>query len=475
MTRLFKVYISLSIIFVLNGCGKSFLDLAPISNANQSNFYQTIEDFELAVNAAYATLYTFYGPTSAVSYFAEQLSDNATLYNVAGIQSDRWAFKDYNLKPSNTEVYRFWQECYKALYNVNIVLDKIGSAELNETYKTEVIAQMRFLRGLYYFNMVQMWGDIPLVSRPISVEESYATLRSPESEVYAFVVEDLAYAAANLPEPTAVTLAGKASKYAALTLLGKVYLALNQKDKAAESLLQVYGKFSLMPRYEALWGANVKNTAESIFEIQYQGGSPNLPFSRYWREYAPTENFVLTLYGGGMNQVTDDLYGEFEEGDPRREQTVSLGYTNKEGTFIPIKFQNKWVDKEAPAPSGEELSNNNFMVLRYADVLLMLSEATNDPRYLNEVRARVNLPLYGSDAYPSSQYNSLALAIEHERRVELALEFHRFFDLKRTDRAVAVVSKTKPIKNENQTVLPIPQIVIQQNPAITQNPAYQGL
>src|SRR5690606_33631540 len=241
MTRLFKVYISLSIIFVLNGCGKSFLDLAPISNANQSNFYQTIEDFELAVNAAYATLYTFYGPTSAVSYFAEQLSDNATLYNVAGIQSDRWAFKDYNLKPSNTEVYRFWQECYKALYNVNIVLDKIGSAELNETYKTEVIAQMRFLRGLYYFNMVQMWGDIPLVSRPISVEESYATLRSPESEVYAVVVEDLTYAAANLPEPAAITLAGKASKYAALTLLGKVYLALNQKDKAAESLLQVYG------------------------------------------------------------------------------------------------------------------------------------------------------------------------------------------------------------------------------------------
>ncbi|MEH6306894.1 RagB/SusD family nutrient uptake outer membrane protein [Olivibacter sp. CPCC 100613] len=474
MKRLFHLYILLPFLFLLSGCGKSFLDLAPISNANQSNFYQTIEDFDLAVNSAYATLYTCYGPTSAISYFAEQLSDNATLYNVAGIQSDRWAFKDYNLKPSNTEIYRFWQESYKALFNINIVLDKISTAALNEEYKTQVMAQMRFIRALYYFNMVQMWGDIPLVTKPISVEESYATLRSPQAEVYAFVLEDLEYAAANLPEPAAITAVGKASKYAALTLLGKVFLTLNQKDKAAANLLQVYGKYSLMPRYEALWGANVKNTAESIFEIQYQGGSPNLPFSRYWREFAPTENFVLTLYGGGMNQVTDDLYAEFEEGDPRREQTVSLGYTNKEGTFIPIKFQNKWVDKEAPAPSGEELSNNNFMVLRYADVLLMLTEATDDPRYLNEVRARVNLPSYGSDGYPAD-YNSLALAIEHERRVEFALEFHRFFDLKRTNRAVTVVSKTKPIKNENQTVFPIPQIVIQQNPAITQNPAYQGL
>ncbi|HWV74569.1 MAG TPA: RagB/SusD family nutrient uptake outer membrane protein [Pseudosphingobacterium sp.] len=471
----FQYIILLPLLVLVGACGKSFLDLAPISNSNESNFYKTVEDFDLAVNAAYASLYTFYGPTSGVSYFSEQMSDNGTLYNVAGIQSDRWAFKDYNLKPSNTEIYRFWQECYKAVFNVNIVLDRITTAELNEDYKTSVVAQMRFLRALYYFNMVQMWGDLPLVTKPLAAEESYSVLRSPETEVYQLVEEDLQFAAANLPLPTEVPAPGKASKYAALTLLGKVYLATNKKAEAAAALLQVYGKYRLVVPYASLWGANVKNTVESIFEIQFQGGSPTLPFSRYWREYAPTENFVLTLYGGGMNQVTDDLYEAFEDGDVRREQTVSLGYTNKEGTFIPIKFQNKWVDKEAPAPGGEELSNNNFMVLRYADVLLMLSEATDDPRYLNEVRARVNLPLYGSNNYPINQYGNLALAVEHERRVELALEFHRFFDLKRTKRAVEVVGQTKPIRNENQTVFPIPQIVIQQNPAITQNIAYQGL
>src|SRR5690606_41994866 len=104
MTRLFKVYISLSIIFVLNGCGKSFLDLAPISNASQSNFYQAIEDFELSVNAAYATLYTFYVLKSSFAYFTEQLSDNATLYNVSFIHSYRWSFKYYIVQCSNVLV-----------------------------------------------------------------------------------------------------------------------------------------------------------------------------------------------------------------------------------------------------------------------------------------------------------------------------------------------------------------------------------
>lgn len=261
---------------------------------------------------------------------------------------------------------------------------------------------------------------------------------------------------------------------AAQALLGKVYLTLDRKTEAAQVLSEVYGKYRLVPQYAQLWGATIKNTSESVFEIQYKGGAGN-PYSNYWTEFAPTDNFVLTLFGGGMNQVTDDLYNEYEEGDVRRNLSISTGYTNKNGTFIPIKFQNKWVDKTAPAPSGRELSNNNFVVLRYADVLLMLSEATSDSKYLNEVRSRVGLPAFGSPGYPTAKYPTLALALEHERRVELALEFHRLFDLKRTNRALDVVKRTKPIKNEGQLVLPIPQNVIQQNPKITQNSAYAGL
>ncbi len=455
------------------GCKESFLDLAPLSNSNASNFYKTQEDFDLAVNNAYSTLYTIYAPESAVSYCAEQMSDNATLYNVAGIQADRWAFKDYIVKPANTEVYRFWQNYYNALYSINIILEKIEGADLAEAYKQQVSAEMKFLRGLYYFNMVRMWGEVPLVTRPVTADESYDILRSPEADIYSLVLEDLQYAAEHLPLASEVSVPGKASKGAAQTLLGKVYLTLEDKTAAAQVLQEVVssGQYALLPDYASLWIVSNKNTAESVFEIQYKGGAGN-PFSPYWTAFAPTENFVLTLYGGGMNQVTDNLWNEYEADDPRKELSIFTGYTNKAGTFIPIKFPKKWVDSTAQTVNGRELSDNNFMVLRYADVLLMLSEATDDPAYLNQVRARAGLPAFGSADYPMAKFPTLALAIEHERRVELALEFHRWFDLKRTDRALPVLTaKGKPV-TADKLLLPIPEIVLQQNSALLQNPGY---
>jgi hypothetical protein len=472
MTTLRKIWAIVCFCIIAGGCKESFLDLAPISNVNTVNFYKTQADFDLAVNSAYATLYTFYGPEGAVSY-TEQLGDNGTMYNVAGIQADRWAFKDYTLRPSNTEVYRFWQETYKALYSVNVVIDKIKGAELDEAYKTGVTAEMMFLRGLYYFDMVQLWGELPIVTKPLSVEESYSTLRSPVADVYKQIVQDLQYASANLPAAGQVSAAGKASKGAAQTLLGKVYLTLGDKPAAQQVLMEVYnsGEYSLLPQYGSLWVVSNKNTKESIFEIQYKGGAGN-PYSNYWTSFAPTENFVLTLYGGGMNQVTDDLYDEYEDGDPRRDTSIFTGYTNKNGTFIPIKFPKKWVDKNAQVVGGRELSNNNFIVLRYADALLLLTEATGNPVYLNQVRARAGLPLFGEPGYPSGKYPTLELALEHERRVELAMEFHRWFDLKRTRRALAVLKAKGKAVTEERLLLPIPEIVRQQNNAITQNAGY---
>ncbi|MGC4234942.1 MAG: RagB/SusD family nutrient uptake outer membrane protein, partial [Niabella sp.] len=141
--------------------------------------------------------------------------------------------------------------------------------------------------------------------------------------------------------------------------------------------------------------------------------------------------------------------------------------------FIPSKFNKKWVDLTAPLDGGQQASNNNFMILRYADLLLMLTEATDDPQYMNKVRARAGLPLYGTAGYPSAAYPTLALALEHERRMELALEFHRWFDLKRTGRAVAVLSAKGKNVNDNKLLLPVPQYALDQNPKLQpQNPGY---
>lgn len=472
MRQLTRFLVASGIALMAFGCKKSFLELAPVSNANAVNFYRTTADFDLAVAAAYNSLYTVYAPEGSVSYASEQMSDNAVVYNISGIETDKWAFKDYNLRPANTMIYQFWQDYYKALFNINIVLDKIESADLGSSYKDGVRGEMRFLRGLYYFNMVRLWGDVPLVLKPLSAEESYAVLRSPQAEVYNQIVSDLQYAADKLLLNSQTTVKGKATKGAAQTLLGKVLLTKGDKSGATTVLQQVYSsnEYALLPTYASLWGPAVKNTKESVFEIQYLGGSSSNPYSRYYQIFFPNTN-VFGYYGGGMNQVTDDLWNEYEPNDPRRDQSISTGYQNG-STFVSQKYPKKWTDASATNQNGAVYGNNNFMVLRYADVLLMLSEATGDAAYLNAVRARAGLPAFGSAGYPSAKYPTLDLAIEHERRVELALEFHRWFDLKRTGRAVPVLSAKGKAINDQKLLLPVPEIVRNQNPAVTQNAGY---
>lgn len=467
-----QILLVFTLVLILSGCKKSFLELAPVSNANALNFYKTTSDFDIAVAAAYNSLYTIYAPEGSVSYTGEQMSDNAIVYNISGIEADKWAFKDYNLKPANTMVYQFWQEYYKSLFNINIVLDKIEGATLGTAYKEGVKAEMSFLRGLYYFNMVRMWGDVPLVLGPLSAEDSYKVLRSPQADVYAQIIKDLQYAADKLPLNSQTPQKGKATKGAAQALLGKVMLTKGDKTGAAAMLQQVYSssEYSLLPTYAALWGPAVKNTKESIFEIQYIGGASSNPYSRYYQIFFPNTN-IYGFYGGGMNQVTDDLWNEYETGDARRDLSIATGYQNGT-TFVSQKYPKKWTDASATIQSGAVYGSNNFMVLRYADVLLMLAEATGDAMYLNQVRTRAGMAAWGTAGYPVAKYATLDLAIEHERRVELALELHRWFDLKRTGRAIAVLGAKGKSINEQKLLLPIPEIVRSQNPVVSQNTGY---
>jgi hypothetical protein len=191
--------------------------------------------------------------------------------------------------------------------------------------------------------------------------------------------------------------------------------------------------------------------------------------------FTPLDNRIVTAWGGGMNQVSGDLWNAYETGDPRRDISIQNGYKTASGSSVNVKYCIKWKDATAEVNGLREAADNNFIVLRYADVLLMLTEATGDAKYLNEVRDRVGLPHYGETGYPS-QYNTVSLACEHERQVEFALEFHRWFDLIRTGRATTVIKNS--FKNvtmtKDQLLLPVPLDVINQNPSvITQNTAYK--
>jgi hypothetical protein len=470
LTRYYTAIIFLCTI--LWSCSDSFLELSPISNANEANYYKTEKDFETAVVAAYATLYTEYAPESGLSYCSEQMSDEATVYDMAGNVADKQAFKNYNLFSANTIVLQAWRSGYNNLLIINTLIDKLQTSSISEQSKTTYEAEMRFLRALYHFNLVRMFGDIPLVDKPIVVSESYSTLRSPVSKVYDFIIEDLKFAADHLPLQSQVSRVGQASKGAAQGILGKVYLTVNDKNSAKEVLRQVInsGEYELLPDYAHLWDLAHENSGEALFEIQHVAG-PTSPSSPYNESFCPYNNMSICGQGGGMNQVTDDLWNEFEPDDPRRELSIFTGYNDKGGNWIEIKFPKKWWDP-AWVNSNSYYFENNFIVLRYADVLLMYAEADDDPAYLNMVRDRAGMPRYGEAGYPA-QYSTLASAIEHERIVELSLEFHRWFDLKRTGRATSVLSERKgKTITEQMLVLPIPQLERDINPALTQNAGY---
>lgn len=459
--------LSLSLI----GCGDSFLDRAPISNMNDLDFYKTEKDFKTALWSGYNRLYTLYGPESLPAFYGELMSDNAYSDNTAGTVQDYEAFENHTMNENNTLVLNYWNNYYNTIFILNNIIYKSSGTDF--AGKDALIGEARFLRALCYFDMVRAWGDIPLVTEPLTISDAYKAGRTPETGVYNQIVADLEFAAEKLPAKASQRFVGAANQEAANTLLGKVYLTMGNKTKAAESLQKVYGKFSLVP-YADLWNKTKKNGTESIFEIQFKGGKSN-PYSSYWAMFTPLDNRIVTAWGGGMNQVSSDLWNAYEAGDIRRDLSIQDSYTTAGGVKIDVKFAIKWKDATAELDGLREAGDNNFIVLRYADVLLMLTEATGDAKYMNEVRTRASLPLYGAAGYPA-QYNTVALACEHERQVEFALEFHRWFDLKRTGRAIAVIKNcSKNITlNANQLVLPIPLEVITQNPnVITQNEAYK--
>lgn len=461
-----RYFVASALVVLLSGCN-DFIDLAPISQANENGFYQTKKEFETAMNSVYNTLYTIYGPQSLPSYFGECSSDNAFCNETAGDYNDKYALtKHQNLTTANAIVLEFWNAYYQSMFKINNIIAKIEGADFEGS--NQIKAECHFLRALYYFDMVRAWGDVPLVLKPVTVAESYGVARTPASEVYAAIVDDLKYAAANLPAKAQARFKGAANSDAANALLGKVYLTMGQKDAAKTVLSSLYGRFALESSYAKLWDLKNKNCGESLFEVQYLGGKSN-PYSKYWAIFTPLDNRCVTAWGMGANQVTEDLAKAFEAGDKRKDATFQAGYTNTNGDFISDKFFVKWRDTAAPLDGLTECADNNFIILRYADVLLMLAEATGDVKYINEVRQRAGLA-------PISQYSLEAL--QHEEQVEFAGEFHRMFDLLRHGTAVDVINKcTKEhgtITNVNQLLLPIPQSVIDQNPGvITQNEAYK--
>ncbi len=473
---------------IIQGCSKNFIELNPISNANEGNFYKTQDDFLNAIYGAYATLKTSGQYDDDMQLVGDLRSDNTEMGTTASTRFSYYDLTQFNVQSTSPIVESIWNDNYVGIRDVNMILDRIVDADIPQDVKGRITGEAQFLRGLFYFNLVRVFGKVPLVTKSLkTIEEAYSYGRADVADVYKQIVTDLTAAEAALPLSVAGQ-EGRATKGAAGALLGKVYLTTHDYTAAKDILNKVIssGQYDLLPDYADLWDAKKKNGKESVFAVQFMASISTGTGANFTERYFPYQYplFSFSTTGGGYNIPTVDLIAAYESGDLRKTASLRESYNNANGqpvTGLQGRFEYKFHDE--PIKSGG--SNDNWPVLRYADVLLMYAEALNELSFeangmaltlLNRIRLRAGLPektaTNTNPALRIASQQDFRLAMEQERRVEFAFEGHRWFDLVRTGRAIAVLGpKVQGGLKPEQLVLPVPLSQIDVNPAkIDQNP-----
>ncbi|WP_222539306.1 RagB/SusD family nutrient uptake outer membrane protein [Pedobacter polysacchareus] len=443
---------------ILSSCGKEFTDLNPISQRNVNAFYKTSDDMVIAVNAAYKALQMNGAYNQSYWILNEMRSDNTDGgADNTGLGADLNAIDNFNENAATAElITSSYLDSYVGISRCNIVLSRIEEVPMDQNLKNRVKGEALFLRSLFYYNLAVNFGRIPLVLKEITVEEGKSYPQLPASEVYKQLVADLATAEGFLDVKYTGNNVGRATKGAAATLMGKIYLTMGDKASAVAPLRRVktYG-YSLVPTYDKLWGIANKNNVESIFEVQYKGGGTNTG-NAFTNAFSP---LMIQSTGAYKNRPTAEMQAAYEPNDKRF--AISMNPINgplNAGRFI-LKYGTTTAYNEGDA-------DYNFVVLRYADALLMLAEALGEGTeaydLIYEVRLRAGL-----NRIDSSTPGTFAEKLLKERRVELAFENHRWPDLLRFGKAAEVM---KAQGKTPRLLFLIPQRELDINNTYTQNP-----
>ncbi|PSR57261.1 RagB/SusD family nutrient uptake outer membrane protein [Adhaeribacter arboris] len=484
MKAFFIKYTAVILFLTLLSSCEDFLNEVPQTARSAENFYKTAADFNNAVIGAYANfknpgLYGNGGTNASMLWLTEVTSDNSTHGATKAVSNlSQFELDEFNISLSNTVTTAAWTGHYIGIGRVNTILDQLPNATFEEPLKVRYEAEARFLRAFNYFNLVRLFGDVQLIQN--SIDNPYGTntiARTSADAVYDLIISDLIVAENNLPATIPATEAGRASKWAAKALLGKVYLTRNQPELAAPKLNEVIlsGQFNLSTGYAATFSpaTSYANNKDVILAVQYKTGLVGQG-SALWSDLIPWgipgTLFGTTGSGGGFMQPTEDMEKAYEPGDLRKDASMQSTYTAANGTLVNVRYVVKY--KQTGPQSGD--ADTDFPLLRYADVLLMYAEALNtqgqtaaaEP-FLNQVRTRAGLP----EKTGLSQAD-FALALEQERRVELAFEGHRWFDLVRTGRYLPVMTTKGYAVKEFHRLFPIPQRETDLNSQLTQNPGY---
>jgi tetratricopeptide (TPR) repeat protein len=477
-----RYIVCLFAVFFIVSCSKKHFDRYPSDQSAESTFYTSEQSIVQILNDAYFSLREAYRFHFAIGELASDNAYNSKFNN----STDHITINESNVVADNGIINETWNRAYATISRTNLVLDNIGNIPMTDVAKARYQNEAKFLRALMYFNLVRIYGDVPLVLKDIKTSgEAFSYGRESADKVYAQIISDLTEAE---QLPSSYTLnadIGRATKWAAKALLAKVYLTQKMYTQANTKLEEVINsnQYRLLTNYTDVFDAARPNNEEIIFAVQYARGfdpAQGNPFVEYAMANEDIGTGILRR-GNGTFLMTDELYNLFGQDDKRKGMISHLT-----GSRRAYNFTTKYFDKGMTTKVD---AGNDWIVLRYADVLLMYAEVQNELgnpatayNYLEMVRNRAGLT---TNAALKTSQSDMRLAIETERRLELFCEGHRWFDLLRTGRLRDVMNAhfksglTNDEIGSNNSVeayellFPVPRYQVNLNPEkIKQNPGY---
>ncbi|HEX8848016.1 MAG TPA: RagB/SusD family nutrient uptake outer membrane protein [Gemmatimonadaceae bacterium] len=487
LVRRVAVGVCLTAAAVLASCS-DFLDPKPNDVLAPENFYKSASDAVAAVNGVYES--TKWGHWLGYWYMSDIASDD--IYASPNFGSDGHRMAEYIFNASEWPIGDVWGNRYGVINRANAVLDRVPAIQMDETLKARVLGEAHYLRALAYFELVRFYGDVPLIEHEVKSLANLDVARAPQAQVYALIVSDLQAAIPALQDQYSGADLGRVTSGAAKTLLGKVYLQQKNYTQAAQTLGAVIasGRYAL----NTVWKDNFTVSKElvnpeSIWEINYDAVAD------------PGSGSVQTLFSLPSNYPGGDAYGLmglvpslvslFPAGDQRGNHGTFMAppYTDRLGRVVDWTVPNgpafdKYLDETSTqnmTARGWVQQSNNWIISRFADVLLMYAEAVNEGGTagsmsavvaLDSVRHRAGLPSVGVTGQ-----TALRDSIRVERRREFVFEGQRWNDLSRwgiLDQAIRA-KQTEigvPVKGVPSNLFPIPQTELDINHKLTQNPGW---
>lgn len=447
----------LSLVVLITSC-KDIIEVdKPRTSLIRPAVFETDATAMSAMNALYASLSSQSGDFSAITLLASLSADDLLI----GSGPIELQFYENDIKPINSTVAANWQSYYNAIFRANSMIEGLQQSDhITSALKTQLIGEAKFFRAFYHFYLVNLFGDVPYITTT-DYRVNGLVARMPEASVYEMIEADLLEAKSLLPQDYSHAQGERVrvNKWAAASLLARAYLYREDWLHAEEQATTVINEISLYHLAD-LDEVFLKNSVETIFQVIPPGTQ------KYTSEGGI---FNRPVHGSANPVITNELFNAFEVNDGRKVEWVGIG-TNPTTWYYPLKYKETVTDTLGP----DEYST----VFRLAELFLIRAEARANQNMLigpgsaasdlDIIRIRAGLP-----ATTAVTQQDLLTAIEQERRVELFTEWgHRWFDLKRTGRATAVLSLVKLGWEDSDALYPIPFSELNLNPNMTQNPGY---